>query len=268
MEDRLQKLIANAGIASRRKAEEMILTGQVSVNGQIVTELGSKADPERDHIKVAGKLINTKLERRKKVYILLNKPKGYLSSLSDPQNRPLVTKLIPKGFGLLHPIGRLDFNTEGLLIMTNDGDLTKRITTASEHIPKVYEVKVYGEPAREDIKRISDGIVIDGKKTQKAIIKKLEISEAGNTWYEVTLFEGRNNQIRSMFDHIQHPVVKLRRIRIGHLTSANLPIGKYRVLKLGEIEPFFKTKQAVKKVKSGQERMQELAKKGPARKRR
>jgi 23S rRNA pseudouridine2605 synthase len=249
MEERLQKLIASAGIASRRKAEEMILNGDVTVNGKIILELGSKADPEKDHIKVSGKLINPKLENKKKVYIILNKPKGYLSSLSDPQNRPLVTKLLPEGHSRVHPVGRLDFHSEGLLLLTNDGALTKAITTAAVHIPKVYEVKVKGAPMAEAIERLRKGIVIEGKRTAPAKIKKLESSEGGNTWYEVTLYEGRNNQIRKMFDLIGHSVVKLKRTKIGHLTDRGLPIGKHRLLTLEDVAPFFKpNKETEKKV--------------------
>ncbi|MEW6730293.1 MAG: pseudouridine synthase [Acidobacteriota bacterium] len=244
MEERLQKLIAAAGIASRRKAEQMILNGEVTVNGQVVRELGSKADPQRDHIKVAGKLINPRLEQKKKIYLLLNKPKGYLASLSDPQKRPLVTSLIPETLGRLYPVGRLDFNTEGLLILTNDGALTKIITTAREHIPKIYQVKVKGSPPVEAIGRLRRGIVVDDKRTAPAEIRKLETSEAGNTWFEITLYEGRNNQIRKMFDLIGHSVVKLRRTRIGHLTDRGLPVGKYRYLTLEEVNKFFKQKKA------------------------
>lgn len=248
MEERLQKLIAKAGITSRRKAEEMILNGLVTVNGQVVAELGTKANPDRDYIKVDGKLINTKLENIKKVYILLNKPRGYLASLSDPQNRPLVTKLLPTSLPRVHPVGRLDFNTEGLIMLTNDGDLTKIVTSAAEHVAKVYEVKVKGEPSEEGLARLRKGMTIDGKKTSPPKVVKMEVSEAGNSWLEVTLYEGRNNQIRKMFDLIGHSVLKLRRIRIGHLTDQNLPLGKYRMLLLEEVMPFFKKRDTEKAV--------------------
>ncbi|MGB7209843.1 MAG: pseudouridine synthase, partial [Pyrinomonadaceae bacterium] len=152
MQERLQKLIAQAGIASRRHAEELITAGDVTVNGKVVTTLGTKADPETDHIKVGGKLINPSLERREKTYILLNKPKGYLSSASDPEGRKLVTDLV-KGYGKLHPVGRLDYNTEGLIILTNDGDFTN-IVASSKRIPKVYEVKVKGLPTGVAINKL------------------------------------------------------------------------------------------------------------------
>ncbi len=236
MQERLQKLIAQAGIASRRKAEELIENGEVTVNGEIVTELGTKANPEVDHIKVAGKLINTKLERRENVYILLNKPKGYLSSAADPENRKLVVDLI-KGFGKLHPVGRLDFNTEGLIIVTNDGEFTNFITT-SKNIPKVYEVKTKGLPTEVALNKLRRGTLLpDGFKTAPAEIKVLKPT-ANNGWYEVTLFEGHNQQIRKMFDSVGHSVVKLKRVSIGHIEDKNLQTGEYRQLSEEEIKLF------------------------------
>ena len=154
MEQRLQKLIAAVGIASRRHAEELIAAGRVTVNGKVVTELGSKADPETDHIKVNGKLINPKLKSRANTYVLLNKPRGYLSSVSDPEGRPLVVELLPPALGRLHPVGRLDFNTEGLLLLTNDGVLTNYITSARNRVEKIYEVKVKGVPTEAAIERL------------------------------------------------------------------------------------------------------------------
>jgi 23S rRNA pseudouridine2605 synthase len=232
MQERLQKLIAQAGVASRRAAEELIRTGEVTVNGEIVTELGTKADPEKDHIKVRGKLINTALERRQNVYILLNKPKGYLSSAADPEGRKLVTDLI-KGHGKLHPVGRLDYNTEGLIILTNDGQFTNTVA-ASKTIPKVYEVKVKGLPTGVAINKLRRGTVLeDGFKTAPAEIKELKSTDK-NGWYEVTLYEGHNQQIRKMYDSIGHSVVKLRRIAIGNLNDRGLSTGAYRILDVNE----------------------------------
>src|SRR5262245_12752965 len=172
MQQRLQKLIAAAGIASRRHAEDLITSGKVSLNGKIVTELGIKADPERDHIKVNGKLINPQINAREKVYVLLNKPRGYLSSLSDPEKRPLVTELLPPSLPRVHPVGRLDFNTEGLLILTNDGDLTNFVTAARNRVDKVYEVKVKGVPTEAAIARLRRGVILDdGTSTSLARIK-------------------------------------------------------------------------------------------------
>lgn len=248
MEERLQKLIAAAGITSRRKAEELILNGEVVVNGQVVTELGCKADPERDFIKVGGKLINSKLKSTQKQYVLLNKPKGYLSSRSDPKNRPLVTDLLAPNLRHLHPVGRLDFNTEGIILLTNDGVFTKAITTASEHVPKVYEVKVKGEVTEAALEKLRTGVVIEGRRTAPAVIRRLDVSEAGNAWYEVTLFEGRNNQIRKMFDLTGHSVVKLRRVRIGHLTDRGLAVGSYRMLTPEEVALFLHKSSAKKRI--------------------
>src|SRR5574341_1359370 len=200
MEVRLQKLIAAAGIASRRHAEDLITSGRVTVNGKVVEQLGAKADPETDHIKVNGRLINPLLRPREKVYILLHKPKGYLSSLSDPRGRPLVTNLVPRALGRLHPVGRLDFNTEGLLLLTNDGEFTNHITAARNRIPKVYKVKVKGVPSPHALERLRRGILIDdGQRTAPAEIEPLKRTES-NAWFEVTLHEGRNQQIRRMFD--------------------------------------------------------------------
>lgn len=228
MQERLQKLIAQAGVASRRAAEELIAEGQVTVNGKIVTEPGTKADPEKDHIKVRGKLINTKLEKRENAYILVNKPKGYLSSVADPEGRQLVTDLV-KGYGKLHPVGRLDFNTEGLIILTNDGDFTNKVAT-SKTIPKVYHVKTKGLPTDVAIRKLQRGVRLeDGFKTAPAEIKNLKPTDK-NGWYEVTLYEGHNQQIRKMFDSIGHSVVKLKRIAIGPVTDRGLPVGKHRKL--------------------------------------
>lgn len=231
--ERLQKLIAQAGIASRRAAEQLILNGEVSVNGVVVTELGTKADPEQDHIKVRGKLINPLLVSRSKSYILLNKPKGYLSSVADPEGRKLVTDLV-KGYGRLHPVGRLDYNTEGLIIMTNDGEFTNAVA-ASKKIPKVYLVKVKGIPTDVAIRKLARGVRLDdGFKTAPADIKTLKPTQK-NGWYEVTLFEGHNQQIRRMFDSVGHSVVKLRRVAIGSVTDHGLAVGKYRKLTNAEI---------------------------------
>jgi len=237
MIERLNKLIAQAGLASRRGADELIANGAVSVNGQIITELGFKADGEKDHIKVHGKLINQKLEKRKNAYILLNKPKGYLSSAADPEGRKLVTDLV-KGFGKLHPVGRLDFNTEGLIILTNDGEFTNHVAS-SKTVAKVYEVKVKGLPNENAINKLRRGIRLeDGFKTAPADIKELKHTE-NNGWYQVTLHEGHNQQIRKMFDAVGHSVVKLKRIAIGHIDYDRLPVGAYRELDEDEVKEFF-----------------------------
>jgi 23S rRNA pseudouridine2605 synthase len=252
MQERLQKLIAQAGIASRRRAEEMIEAGLVTVNGEIIRELGTKADPEIDHIKVNGKLINKLLEKRANVYVLLNKPKGYLSSAADPEGRKLVTDLV-KGFGKLFPVGRLDFNTEGLIILTNDGDFSNFIAS-SKAVPKVYEVKVKGIPSENAVNKLRRGIELeDGFKTAPAEIKTLKATDK-NGWFEVTLHEGHNQQIRKMFDAIGNSVVKLRRIAIGSIHEPQMPIGAYRLLDENEIKqltkPFKKPAPKAKPEKS------------------
>jgi 23S rRNA pseudouridine2605 synthase len=239
MKERIQKIIANVGIASRRAAEEMMLRGEVTVNGKPVTELGTKADPERDHIKVRGKLI-TGGRGQEKRYYLINKLRGYLSSVADPKQRPLVAHLLPPSARRgLHPVGRLDFNTEGLIILTDDGELTNLIT-AGGRVEKVYHVKVKGSPTEEQIDRLRRGISIEKSRTAPAQIRLIEkTKEAGNSWYEVILREGKNQQIRRMFDSINHSVVKLRRVRIGHLTEEELAFGGYRELTPAEVKKFF-----------------------------
>ncbi|MDT7603155.1 MAG: rRNA synthase [Acidobacteriota bacterium] len=235
MEERLQKLIAAAGLASRRAAEELIAAGEVTVNGQVVTEPGTKADPARDHIKVRGRLINPLLKEREKVYVLLNKPKGFLASLSDPEGRPLVAELVPAALGRLHPVGRLDFNTEGLIILTNDGELTNYVTAARNQVQKIYEAKVKGIPADSAIERLRRGIVLDeGVRTAPAQIERAGVTDK-NAWFEIVLHEGRNQQIRRMFDAIGHSVVKLRRVQIGRIRDERLKPGVWRMLTPAEV---------------------------------
>jgi 23S rRNA pseudouridine2605 synthase len=243
MEERLQKLIAEAGVASRRKAEQLITAGEVSVNGTVVTELGTKADPERDHIRVSGRLINADLTNRELVYVLLNKPRGYLSSTKDPEDRPLAIDLLPPNLrGKVHTVGRLDFNTEGLLILTNDGNLTDAVTRAGR-VPKVYHVKVKGTPPEPLVERLKKGIPIEGRRTRPALIEQLDRTDAGNTWYRVVLVQGRNQQIRKMFDAIGHSVVKLQRVQIGPVTDAGLPTGRSRPLTPAEVKKLMAASQ-------------------------
>jgi pseudouridine synthase len=251
MEERLQKLIAAAGVASRRHAEELIAAGAVTVNGRVVTEQGTKADPARDHIKVRGRLINPLLAERQKVYVLLNKPRGYLSSVSDPEGRPLVTELVPAALGKLHPVGRLDFNTEGLLLLTNDGELTNYVTAARNKVQKVYEVKVKGVPPEAAIERLRRGITLDdGVRTAPAQVKRLDETDA-NSWFEVVLQEGRNQQIRRMFDEIGHSVLKLRRTRIGRLTDEGMKPGAWRHLSPAEVAALKRPQGGAGGVKGG-----------------
>ncbi|MCU1266645.1 MAG: Pseudouridine synthase [Acidobacteria bacterium] len=255
MQERLQKLIAQAGIASRRHAEEMITAGEVTVNGKVVTELGTKADPQKDHIKVRGKLINPAIQRRQNVYVLLNKPKGYLSSVSDPDKRPLVMDLLPPTLAKLHPVGRLDFNTEGLLLLTNDGAFTNFVTAARNRVGKVYEARVKGVPQESALARLRAGVVLDdGVRTARAEIALVKSTDA-NAWFEVILHEGRNQQIRRMFDLIGHSVVKLRRVRIGPLNDQGLRPGEYRFLSPAEVDQVLKGKQAERPVRPPKTRL-------------
>jgi 23S rRNA pseudouridine2605 synthase len=232
--ERLQKIIAAAGIASRRKAEELISGGMVAVNGQVVTELGSKADPEHDHIRVNGKLLHGP-ERH--VYLLMNKPKGYVTTLRDPEHRPTVMDLL-RGVGArVYPVGRLDYASEGLLLLTNDGDFAYRLMKAASHVPKTYMVKVAGNPTEENLARLREGVSIPserGKRVRTAPAKIRVIRESANPWYEVTLIEGRNRQIRRMFEAVGHHVEKIKRVRYGPLQLDVHP-GKYRKLDAEEV---------------------------------
>ena len=233
MQERLQKILAHAGVASRRHAEEMIQAGRVSVNGHIITELGSKADPADDVIKVDGKKLRP-AERH--IYVLLNKPKNVMSTASEPEDRPTVLDYIKgKIKARLYPVGRLDFGSEGLIILTNDGEFTKFMTQAGI-IPKVYHVKVAGQPEDRALQRLRRGAYIDNERLAPCTIEGLKGGE--NPWYEVTLHQGRNQQIRRMFQSIGHPVEKLRRVRIGSLEDEKLRPGAWRFLTEEEVNQF------------------------------
>ncbi|MEO6326565.1 MAG: pseudouridine synthase [Thermoanaerobaculia bacterium] len=237
--ERLQKLLSSAGIASRRDAEEMIRQGRVTVNGKKVLELGAKADLEEDHVKVDGKLIRLPTERR---YIVLNKPRGFVVTRDDPQNRPTVYALIGGRVGeRVVPVGRLDADSEGLLVMTNDGDLVQKLTHPSGGCRKEYEVKVSGVPTPAQISRLARGVVLgDGKRTAPAEIELMETTPekngvGGNAWLKVILGEGRSRQIRRMFELVGHQVSKLRRVAIGPLRDKNLKPGVWRDLSESEV---------------------------------
>jgi 23S rRNA pseudouridine2605 synthase len=233
MEERLQKILAHAGVASRRHAEALITGGRVSVNGHIVTELGSKADPDEDVIKVDGKKVRPP---QRHVYVLLNKPKNVMSTSSDPQDRPTVVEYVKgKIKERLYPVGRLDFASEGLIVLTNDGEFTKFMTKAGT-IPKVYHVKVARLPQERDLDRLRRGAYIDNERLAPCEIKQLKSGD--NPWFEVTLHQGRNQQIRRMFQAIGHPVEKLRRVRIGFLEDDKLRSGQWRFLTEHEVAQF------------------------------
>jgi 23S rRNA pseudouridine2605 synthase len=228
---RLQKIIADAGVTSRRKAEELILQGRVTVNGQVVAELGSKADPARDHVKVDGKLLR---RATRLVYLLLNKPVGYVSTVSDPQRRPTVLSLVKGIRERISPVGRLDYNSSGLILLTNDGELANILMSRATAIPRTYLAKLEGPPKREELARLEQGIVLDGQRTAPARIRV--VAEREKPWYEITLTEGRNHQVRRMFERIGCPVVKLKRVRIAFLTDDGLAVGRFRHLTSAEIE--------------------------------
>jgi 23S rRNA pseudouridine2605 synthase len=224
-EERLQKILSQAGVASRRQAEQIMLEGRVTVNGAVVTELGSKADLDRDHIKVDGRLIHAP---RRLVYIALNKPNNTVTTVSDPQHRATVMELLRGVKERVYPVGRLDYHSEGLLLLTNDGELANAIMSASTHLPKTYMVKVNGPLTGEQEQQFREGIPLSGRRTMPAGLKL--IHQAENPWYEVRLVEGRNNQIRLMFKHLGRLVEKLRRVRIGPIELGPLKPGQFRRL--------------------------------------
>ncbi len=233
--ERLQKILAAAGVASRRKAEKIIAAGRVTLNGKVVTEQGTKADAQSDAILLDG----TPLKRQEKlVYFALNKPKGYVTTVSEPEGRPTVMELMKGVDARVYPVGRLDYASEGLLLMTNDGELAQKLTRASSHVPKTYLVKISGKPSEEVIQRLREGITIgleDGRrvKTSPSAIRLVE--DKTNPWYEVTLIEGRNRQIRRMFAATGFNVEKIKRVRIGPL-ELDVAVGKWRELTKREVE--------------------------------
>jgi 23S rRNA pseudouridine2605 synthase len=234
MSERLQKILAAAGIASRRKAEEIIAAGRVTLNGAVVTEQGTKADPLVDVITVDGKPLK---RAQPFVYFLLNKPKGYVTTVSDPEGRPTVMELLGELKERIYPVGRLDYASEGLLIMTNDGALAQKLTKAGSHIPKTYLVKVSGKPNENAIQKLRAGISIpleDGRRVKTSPAKIHLTEDAVNPWYEVVLIEGRNRQIRRMFLEVGFLVEKIKRVQLGPITL-DVPPGKFRPLSKSEI---------------------------------
>ncbi len=234
MEERLQKILAQAGLASRRGAEQLMLAGRVTVDGQVVTQLGCKVDPRRVRITVDGKEIRSE----EKIYLLLNKPAGYITTLSDPQGRKLVTELVKDIPERLFPVGRLDLDTEGALIMTNDGAFSHRILHPSHEIKRTYEALVAGSPGRETLRRLSTGIELDGVRTFPAKLRVLR-QEPGKTLVEIIIHEGRKRQVRRMFQAVGHRVLHLRRTAYGNLRLNDLPLGQYRALNQAELARIF-----------------------------
>ncbi|HEX8985047.1 MAG TPA: pseudouridine synthase [Bryobacteraceae bacterium] len=234
-EERLQKILSRAGVTSRRKAERLIVDGRVAVNGSIVSELGAKADLARDHIKVDGKLLRPP---RQLVYIVLNKPHGVVTTVSDPEGRQTVMELIRGVRERVYPVGRLDYASEGLLLLTNDGEFAHRITAASTHVAKSYLVKVNGLLTGEQEEQFRVGVPLHGKRTAPAGLRV--VRRAANPWYEVRIIEGRHHQIRDMFRHFGKLVEKLRRVKIGFLEMGTLKPGEFRSLSPGELARFRK----------------------------
>jgi len=232
--ERLQKILSRAGVASRRKAEQLILEGRVTVNGKIITELGSKADLSRDHIKVDGRLLHAP---KRSVYFALNKPKNCVTTVSDPEGRETVMKFMRGVRERVFPVGRLDYQSEGLLLLTNDGEFAHRITAPANHVTKTYVVKVNGALTEEQERAFREGVPMHGRKTAPAEIKI--IKPGVNPWYEVKITEGRQNQIRVMFQNFGLLVEKLRRVKIAFL-ELDVPPGRYRSLTPKEVERFKK----------------------------
>lgn len=233
-EERLQKILSAAGVASRRAAEQLIVEGRVTVNGKAVTELGSKADFDRDHIKVDGRLLK---QPTKHIYIALNKPDSVVSTVSDPQRRRTVIDLLQGVRTRVYPVGRLDYHSEGLILLTNDGEFANMIT-AKSHIAKTYLVKIKGNLTIEEEEEFRRGIPLSGKRTAPAGLRL--VRRGDNPWYEVKLVEGRNQQIRIMFKHFGHLVEKLRRVRIGSVDLGSMKTGEFRYLDADEVGKLMK----------------------------
>jgi len=242
--ERLQKIIAAAGLCSRREAEEWIEEGRVLVNGKRAL-LGQKADADNDAIRVDGKVLRRTETKGPRRYVLLNKPKGYVSTTSDPQGRPTVLDLVPPALRRgLKPVGRLDTASEGLILLTDDGDFAQAVSHPSRGVAKEYRVKVWGEPSEKSVERLRRGISLEGRRTAPAEIARHHSTgrrgEEGNTWYTVVLHEGRSRQIRRMFEAIGHPVSKLSRVAIGTIRDPKLPAGAFRKLTEPEIRKLLK----------------------------
>jgi 23S rRNA pseudouridine2605 synthase len=264
-QERLQKIIAHAGVSSRREAEAMIREGRVTLNGRVVTELGTRADPDRDHIKVDGKLI-TKAEPHR--YILLYKPKEVMTTVEDPQGRRTVIDLVRGIRERIYPVGRLDFHSEGLVLLTNDGELAFKVSHPTHGSVKTYSVKVRGVPDERMIDKLRRGITIDGKRTLPCDIERMRTTgkrdDEGNSWFEVKLREGRTQQIRKMFQFIGHPVSKLRRVAIGPIADPKLTPGVWRELTKQEVKMLETMKELKKPVKPRRTTARPVSRKKPS----
>ena len=241
--ERLQKILAQAGVASRRKCEELIASGQVEVNGETVTELGTKADPTQDIITVNGKPIRNE----KKVYLMLNKPKGVITSAADPEGRKIVTDYLKGIKERVYPVGRLDYDTEGLLLLTNDGEFANLLTHPKHHVPKTYWATVKGVPHGTELDKLKQGIMLEDGMTHPAEVEYKDVdTEKNESVISITIYEGRNRQVRRMFEAISHPVIRLKRISFGDLLLQNLKRGVYRHLTKDEVEGLIKMAKTMK----------------------
>lgn len=236
MQERLQKILAKAGIASRRKAEELIREGKVKVDGRVVTEMGIRVDPDTQDIECAGVAI---AKQEEKIYILLHKPAGFLSTVDDPQGRPIVTSLLQNVKERVYPVGRLDLDTEGALLLTNDGELAQKILHPSHEVNKTYVAQVKGLPDKKKLGALARGIVLEGRKTWPADIEVLH-AEAKMTTIKIIIHEGRKRQVRKMFEAVGHPVLHLKRTAYGQLQLGDLAPGKYRFLSPGDLKMIFR----------------------------
>lgn len=230
--ERLQKVMARAGVASRRSCEEMIVAGRVKVNGKIVTELGTRIDPAKDRIDISGEKL---LLIDNKHYLALYKPRGYVSTVKDEKGRKNVIDLLDGFNGRVYPVGRLDYNSEGLILLTNDGDLTYALTHPKHHVQKTYLVRVDGVPTPKKLEQMAKGLVLEDGLTAPAQVNLVEIKDE-KALLEITLFEGRNRQVRRMCEHIGHPVLRLLRTRVGNISLDGLRPGQYRNLNNKELE--------------------------------
>ena len=234
-EERIQKVLSRWGIASRREAERMLLEHRITVNGRLVTEPGTRVDPERDHIKVDGKLVRP--PRGPRTYLLAYKPREMITSLHDPEGRPTIADLLRRARvrKRVFPVGRLDWDADGLLLLTDDGELANRVMHPRTHLPKVYLVKVKGHPTERALDRVRRGVVIEPR--VRTLPAEVTVEKAGEnaTWLRVTLVEGRQNQIKRMFARVGHPVRKIRRIALGPLRLGKMRIGEVRPLSPGEV---------------------------------
>lgn len=238
--DRLQKILSRAGVASRRAAEELIEQGRVTVNGETVRELGTRADVSRDDIRVDGVRVRAAVAH---VYILLNKPRGVVTTRHDPEKRQTVMDLVPPVAGLF-PVGRLDVTTEGLMLLTTDGDFAERVAHPRYEVPRVYHAKVRGVPSPETLARLRQGVRVEGERL--AVDHARVLQPGNNAWVELTLHEGKHHEVRRLMQAVGHPVSKLKRVALGPLTARGLEPGEFRHLRPAEVRSLMEGKPAAR----------------------